>query len=228
VHARYEWRRRFLRFLLSAIGTKTLAKVEGAEGIENIPKEGAAILMMNHIALLDPLAVLHFTPRNIVPLSKVEAIHIPIISIFPRIWWVIPVDRGDVDRRAIRGALDVLRAGEIILIAPEATRNQQLQRGKEGVAYLASRSGAPVVPVAIAGTPGFPSLPISPRWREPGIHVRFGKPFYYKQDLKRPGREKLRLMTDEAMYILAEMLPEDRRGVYSDFSQATQQTIEWS
>ena len=42
-----------------------------------------------------------------------------------------------------------------------------------------------------------------------------------------PGREMLRLMTDEAMYILAAMLPEYRRGVYSDLSLATRETIEW-
>jgi len=68
---------------------------------------------------------------------------------------------------------------------------------------------------------------ISPAWKKPGARVRFGKPFCYRPELKRPSREKLRQMTDEAMYILASMLPEHRRGVYSDLSKATQETIEW-
>jgi 1-acyl-sn-glycerol-3-phosphate acyltransferase len=140
-------------------------------------------------------------------------------------WGVVPVRREETDRRAIQGALDVLRAGEIILVAPEATRSPQLQRGKEGVAYLAARSGVPVVPVAIEGTEGFPSLPFRQRWRGPGVQVRFGRPFSYHLAEGQPLRGQLRQMTDEAMYVLAAMLPEQRRGVYADLSQATQDTL---
>ena len=122
--------------------------------------------------------------------------------------------------------MGVLEAGEIILLAPEGTRNPQLEEAKEGVAYFASRSGAPVVPVTIEGTPGFPSLPIKKRWLEPGVYLRFHQPFKYRAGLERAGREKLRQMTDEAMYILASKLPKNRRGVYADLSHATRSTIE--
>jgi 1-acyl-sn-glycerol-3-phosphate acyltransferase len=149
------------------------------------------------------------------------------VGIFPRIYGVIPVQREEIDRRAIQGAVEVLRAGEIILVAPEAHRGPQLRQGKEGVAYLATRADAPIVPVAIDGTIGFPSFPLSPRWRQPGANVRFGAPFRFKSHGQRAGKEMLRQMTDEAMYILASMLPEYRRGVYSNLSLATQETIEW-
>jgi len=66
----------------------------------------------------------------------------------------------------------------------------------------------------------------SSRWREPGAYIRFGKPFRYQVEFQHPNREQLRLMTDEAMYILAEMLPENRRGYYSDLSKATRDTLE--
>jgi 1-acyl-sn-glycerol-3-phosphate acyltransferase len=102
----------------------------------------------------------------------------------------------------------------------------ELRQGKEGVAYLATRANAPVVPVAIDGTVGFPSFPLLPRWREPGAHVRFGDPFRFKTSGQRAGGEMLRRMTDEAMYILASMLPEYRRGVYADLSLATRETID--
>jgi len=115
----------------------------------------------------------------------------------------------------------------IILVAPEGTRHPQLECGKEGVAYLCSRSGAPIVPVAIDGTIGFPALRFTNRWREPGVTVRFGPPFLFNSYQKRPGHEQLRKMTDEAMYLLAAMLPENRRGYYSDLSQASQETIDW-
>ena len=89
-------------------------------------------MMINHIAFVDPIVVLHLLPRNIVPMAKIEVYNYPIVGIFPRMWGVIPVRREEVDRRAIQGALDVLRAGEIILVAPEATRSPQLNRVKRG------------------------------------------------------------------------------------------------
>ena len=226
-HVHWERQRRFLRFLIRTIGFNLLARVDTVEGVENVPATGPAILMINHIAFIDPILVLHLLPRNIVPMAKIEVYNYPIIGIFPRLWGVVPVRREEIDRRAIQGALDVLRAGEIILVAPEATRSPQLQMGKEGVAYLATLTDAPVVPVAIDGTIGFPTFRLLPRWREPGAQVRFGKPFRFRTEGERPGREQLRKMTDEAMYILSGLLPEHRRGVYADLSLATQETIEW-
>jgi 1-acyl-sn-glycerol-3-phosphate acyltransferase len=204
-----------------------LARVDQVDGLEFLPKQGPAILMINHIAFVDPIIVLHLVPRNIVPLAKIEVYNYPIVGIFPRLWGVIPVHREESDRRAVQRALEVLRSGEMILVAPEATRSPQLQEGKVGVAYLASRTGAPIIPVAIDGTVGFPALRFTARWRQPGAMIRFGRPFRYRLDLRHPGKEQLRLMTDEAMYILARMLPEKRRGVYANLEMASETTIEW-
>ncbi|MBN1148606.1 MAG: 1-acyl-sn-glycerol-3-phosphate acyltransferase [Anaerolineales bacterium] len=226
-HARFERRRRFLRFLLKHVGLPLLAKMDHAEGLEDVPEQGAAILMINHIAFVDPIIVLHFVPRNIVPMAKIEVYEYPVVGILPKIWGVIPVRRQEVDRKAIQQAFDVLRAGEIVLVAPEATRSPQLRRGKEGVAYLASRTETPIIPVAIQGTQGFPALRYTAPWRGPGALVRFGKPFLYRSELRRADRDQLRVMTDEAMYVLAAMLPPEQRGVYADLSQATQNTLEW-
>lgn len=225
-HADYHLRRAFCRFLLRTIAFTSLAKIDRVDGLENIPAEGPAILLINHIAFIDPIVVLYVVPRDITPMAKIEVYDYPVIGIFPRIWGVIPVRREEVDRRAIQMALEVLRAGEIILVAPEGTRGPQLQRGKEGMAYLASRAGAPIIPVAIEGTPGYPALRFTGGWRKPGVHIAFGKPFYYRSDLRRAGRSELRQMADEAMYILAAMLPEQRRGIYADLSKATRNTIE--
>ena len=226
-HAHWEKQRGFLRFLLRTLAFTMLVKLETVEGLENIPERGPAVLLMNHIAFVDPIVVLHVVPRNIVPMAKIEVYNYPVIGIFPRLWGVIPVRRAEVDRRAVQSALEVLHAREIVLVAPEGTRNPQLQKGKEGMAYLASRSGAPIVPVAIFGTRGFPALRSSKRWREPGACLKFGRPFYYRPELRRAGREQLRQMADEAMFTLAAMLPPQQRGVYSDLSGATQETIHW-
>lgn len=226
-HARLEFRRRVLRFLIRNIGFTILAKIDRVEGAENVPATGPAIMMINHINFVDPFVVINVLPRNIVPMAKVEVYNYPIVGIFPRIYGVIPVQREEFDRQAIQGALEVLRAGEIILVAPEAHRGPALRQGKEGVAYLATRGNAPIVPVAIDGTIGFPTLPIMPRWRGSGAVVKFGRPFRLNSSGRRAGKELLRRMTDEAMYILSAMLPENRRGFYADLSLATQETIEW-
>jgi len=226
-HESFEVRRQTLRWLMRVIGVPLLAKIDRVEGIGNVPSSGQAILLINHIAFIDPVVVLHLLPRNIIPLAKVEVYDYPIIGIFPKVWGVIPVKRDEVDRHAVQSCLEVLRAGEIILVAPEGTRGPALKQGREGVAYLASRSGAPVVPVAIDGTEGFPALRGTRRWRQPGAHIRFGRPFVYHADLNRSKAQTLRHMTDEAMYVLSSLLPEYRRGVYADLSKATQETFEW-
>lgn len=230
-HQSLEYRRHILRFLIRWIGFTMLAKLDRVEGLDNVPRQGAAILMINHIAFIDPIVVIHTLPRNIVPLAKIEVYNYPFVGIFPKIWDVIPVKREEFDRQAVQKVMNVLGAGEIVLVAPEGTRGPMLRQGKVGVAYLASRSGVPVIPVAITGTEGFPAFRFSisrskPNpWTQSGAVVRFGRPFYYLPELKRAGSDQLRKMTDEAMYLLAEMLPPEQRGFYSDFSQASLDTV---
>jgi 1-acyl-sn-glycerol-3-phosphate acyltransferase len=226
-HADWELKRRFLRFLLKYIGFTLLAKIDRVEGLENVPTEGAGILLINHIALIDPIVVIHLLSRNIVPLAKQEVYDYPFIGIFPKMWGVVPVKRDELDRKSLKQVMAILQAGEMVLVAPEGTRHHELQVGRVGVAYLASRTGSPVIPVAIDGTPGFPVFRTSKRWKEPGAVVRFGKPFHFRSELSHVRSKELRLMTDEAMYILASLLPEHRRGVYANLSNATQSTIAW-
>lgn len=212
--------------MIRTIGFRFLVKYKGIEGLENFPRSGSAILMINHIAFVDPVIVLGSLTRMIVPMAKVEAFNYPIWGIFPGIWRAVPVSRGEIDRKALRMALEILAAGEIILVAPEGTRSPSLQKGKEGVAYLAAKSGSPIIPVAVEGTEGFPSIyPIG--WHRPGAMVRLGPPFRFKPIEGKVSRQHLRLMTDEAMYILAAMLPAERRGVYADLKQATKHTIDF-
>ncbi|MEK7682902.1 MAG: lysophospholipid acyltransferase family protein, partial [Chloroflexota bacterium] len=218
VHAKYEGRRRVLRWLIDQVGFRLLAKFAGAKDVDNLPSSGPAILMMNHIALIDPIVVLSCLPRNIVPMARHDAFKVPFWGVFPWLWEVIPVRRGEADRPALKKALSVLKAGEVVLVAPEGTRSPQMQQGKVGVAYLAARSGAPVVPAAVEGTIGYPSLRLDRR-DEPGATVRLGRPFRFKPTQGRVDRLLLRKMTDEAMYVLAALLPEARRGVYADLSR---------
>ncbi len=223
----FVWRRRLCRLLLKTIGFKLLVRVDCVEGLENLPKSGPGVLMMNHIGFVDPIVLVHITPRDIVPLAKVEAYEYPFVGVFPKLWGVIPVERHNVDRQVIQQALGVLKAGELLLVAPEGTRHVALQRPREGAVYLASRGKAPIIPVALENTPGFPTHPLSERWRDPGVVVRYGRPFRFRKAYQRARGPELQTMADEAMYVLAGMLPPERRGAYSDLSRATENTIEW-
>jgi 1-acyl-sn-glycerol-3-phosphate acyltransferase len=227
-HARLEPTRRVLRWLIDNIAWRFLARIDHSRiaGLENLPAAGPAILMINHIAFIDPIMVLGNLPRNIVPMAKAEVSRIPVWGIFPILWNVIPVRREEIDRKAVERALEVLKAGEMILIAPEAHRHPALQLAKEGIAYIAHKSGAPIIPVAVEGTNGYPTLLGPWNAKQPGAHFRLGRAFHFKPFTGRMPRERLRQMTDEAMYQLAAMLPEHRRGHYADLSQATTETIE--
>ncbi len=156
---------------------------------------GSAILMINHIAFIDPIVVLHVIPRNIVPLAKIEVYNYPFVGLIPKLWGVIPVRREEVDRHAIQQVMEVLRAGEIVLVAPEGTAILSYSVAKEGIAYLASRASSPIIPVAIEGTPGFPALRFTRPWQGPGASVRFGRPFHYHAEFRHADHADLRKMT---------------------------------
>ena len=111
------------------------------------------------------------------------------------------------------------------MIAPEGTRHHALKDVKEGIAYLAYRADVPIIPVAIEGTPGFPTLSRA-RLAGPGAVISLGSPFRLKRIPGRLSRDVLRQMTHECMYVLARMLPEHRRGVYHNLEQATEVFIE--
>lgn len=227
-HARYERTRRVLRWMIDNIAWRFLARLdyERIGGLEYLPPTGPAILMINHIAFVDPIVVLGNLPRNVVPLAKAEVYRIPGWGIFPKLWNVIPVHRAELDRRALERALQVLAAGEVILMAPEATRHDALGEAREGVAYLGHKSGAPIIPVAIENTAGYPTLVGPWNRNKPRAYFRLGPAFRYKPLPGRLPRERLRLMTDEALYQLAAILPENRRGHYADLSLASMDTIE--
>ncbi len=224
-HARFEGRRNVLRWLIHQVGFRLLAKFGKAENLDYLPADGSAIVIFNHIAFIDPIVVLSVLPRNATPLARHDVFGVPGWGIFPRLWDVILVRRNQVDRDALRKSLAVLDAGEVLLVAPEGTRHPSLQRAKAGLAYLALKSGAPIVPVAIEGTKGYPKLIVGRNDLTP-VTVRLGRPFMFKKVDRQRNRDRLRIMTDEAMYVLARMLPEERRGVYSDMSRATTDTIE--
>ncbi|MGO8962010.1 MAG: lysophospholipid acyltransferase family protein [Streptosporangiaceae bacterium] len=186
-----------------------------AEGTDNVPREGPAILASNHLSFSDHFFAPLPLPRKVVFLAKSEyftgrGLKGLLSKAFFSGVGQIPVDRtgGEASERALRTGLRVLAAGKLLGIYPEGTRTPdgRLYRGKTGVARLALEARAPVIPTAMVG--GFEFQPpgkLAPRLTiRPG--VRFGKPLdfsrYYglEQD-----RIVLRAMTDEIMYELMKL-----------------------
>ena len=186
-----------------------------AEGIDNVPREGPAILASNHLSFSDHFFAPLPLPRKVVFLAKSEyftgrGIKGLMSKAFFHGLGQLPIDRtgGAAGERALRTGLRVLAAGQLLGIYPEGTRTPdgRLYRGKTGVARLALEARAPVIPTAMIG--GFEFQPpgkLTPRLAvRPG--VRFGKPLdfsrYYglEQD-----RLVLRAMTDEIMYELMKL-----------------------
>ena len=191
------------------------------DGLDNIPAAGPAILMINHVAFLDPVMLIACVRRRIVPMSKIENLKLPGVNLLIRLWGAINVKRGEVDRAALRRAIEALKAGHLLLMAPEGTRSKsgELQEPHDGIAYVATRTGAMVIPVGIVGTPSIGQN--CKRLRRTDVHVTFGCPFYFETAGARVGREALAQMTREAMYQLAAVLPPQQRGRFANLREAT-------
>ena len=191
-------------------------------GKENVPPSGPLILMINHVDALDPFLVVGTFPRPVTPMSKVEVFDIPLIGFLTEAYGTIPIQRGQGDSRALRRSLQVLQEGGVLLISPEGTRSPtySLQQGKEGMAFLATRTNASIIPVAITGTEQ--RRRYWRRLRRVPVRILIGKPFLLDPGEERPKRPILRAMTDEAMYQLAATLPPEYRGIYRNLDEATQ------
>ena len=208
---------RLIRFLIR-IGLKLIARFE-IHGKENVPLTGGMIIASNHIGILDIVMVYFGIDRT--------DLFIPVAEKFEKIGWIrwlgkqlnfLFVDRFNPDLKALRKMIALMEEGKCLVIAPEGTRSRvgSLNEGKPGVAYLAARSGFPIVPVAITGTADPVILGNVKRLRKSNITLTGGKPFIIPPLPKTNRDEALKNYTDEIMCQIAALLPERYRGVYAN------------
>ena len=198
---------RLLRFLYNLVGIVEI------EGTEHIPSEGGVIIAINHLGRLDTPLVAIASPRKITPFGAIKYRSWPIFRQIMEAANVIWVRRGEIDRESLQKALAVLRLGGALGIAPEGTRSptRTLQRGKEGVAYLASRANVPIVPAGITGTERFKDD--LGRLRRMHMRIVFGEPF--RLPAGRLRGDELTEAADLVMRKIAALLPPAYRGVYA-------------
>lgn len=201
---------RFLWILL-----KLFARAE-VTGQEHVPLTGPLIVAPNHLHSFDIPVVGYAIPRQLVVFAADKWRGKLGGWIIERVTRVIYVARGEADRDALSQALAVLNGGGAMAVAPEGTRSRTggLQPGKHGASYLASRSGATIVPVAVWGHEQ--TLAHWRRLRRPAIHVHIGPPIQLPPGAERARTAALHALTDELMLTLAAMLPPAYRGVYAN------------
>jgi 1-acyl-sn-glycerol-3-phosphate acyltransferase len=187
------------------------------DGVEHVPRSGPFIIVSNHCSNIDPPLIgwaTGYQVRRIVHfMAKIEMRGWPIIGWLATQSAVYFVRRGEGDRAAQRFSLDALAAGRPIGIFPEGTRARDghLKPGKSGAAFLAMRSGAPLLPVGIAGTHRI--FPGRSRWpHATKIRIRIGEPFTLPhQPDGRLDRDELATSTDRIMREIARLLPPEQR-----------------
>jgi 1-acyl-sn-glycerol-3-phosphate acyltransferase len=201
--------------------TRCLTRVQVTGALDAIPREGPLIIASNHASNADGVVVgAWLTPRlgrRIHWLGKREMTEWPLVGPFVLAGSVHPVDRGNVEIDVFRLMLRILAAGNVVVVFPEGTRSASgaLQPAKDGVAMLALKANAPILPVGVIDTDRF-----WPKGKIPHIggrvEMRVGQPFRLA-DILPPGldrRAAKAAATELIMARIAELLPARQQGVY--------------
>ncbi|MBE7040296.1 MAG: 1-acyl-sn-glycerol-3-phosphate acyltransferase [Ruminococcaceae bacterium] len=174
--------------------------------IENFPKEGGTIVAINHKSNWDAVFCVALLPRRIFFMAKQELFSKPLLGKIVKWAGAFPVNRGTADVGAIKNAIKILKNGECMAIFPEGTRVREGEPHeiKSGVAMIAEKTKAPVVPVAIKGKYGI--------FRK--IEIFVGEPVYVKsEDGSKLSHEEIYEFSRQIMYGVLKMAGENVEGL---------------
>ena len=208
--------RRFLHWLSNpAFEVLTSLEITGAE---NLPRSGPLLMVGNHFSFIDPVCFVRLAPWQIEFLGGADMPHSPLgTRIIPLLWGYHPLYRGTGAKDSLKAAEGILQQGGILGIFPEAGNWATVLRpARPGTAFLAARTGAPLLPVGLVGLNDvFPSLK---RGRRARIQFNIGKPFgpFKAEGHGQMHREQLEEIGHEIMRHIAELIPPEKRGHYSD------------
>lgn len=215
----------FLRGLMRLVVHVYLVGLFRVTGIERVPRRGALLVCANHTSTVDPPLVPAFLPRSDTwSMGKAEYFRSRVAGWLFTHYHAFPVVRHTPDRRALRRATEILRAGGALVLYPEGTRvvTGGMRLAEPGAGFLARTSSAPVLPVGLVGSRD--CLPKGARWpRRVPVEMRFGSPIRIRD--RRPDGRRVdnQEAADAIMVAVAELLPEPMRGVYANLHSLREQ-----
>lgn len=187
-------------------------------GKENVPEKGAYLIALNHVSIYDPPFIIAFWPKTPEAAGAVEIWERPGQSILARMFGGIQVHRGKFDRQALEKMIAALQSGRPLVIAPEGSRSHTpgMRLAEPGVAYVADKTGVPVIPVGIVGTTDDYAAKAF-RCKRPPLEMRIGKPMHLPavQGKGVARHASLQDNADIVMRQIAALLPPEYRGVYA-------------
>jgi 1-acyl-sn-glycerol-3-phosphate acyltransferase len=183
-------------------------------GLEHIPPSGPLLLVGNHLSMVDPAVTLAYVRRFMHFMTKAELFETWPMSFIMPPGNPVKVNRGKVDRTALRTAEEYLKQGDIIAIYAEGTRSRTgtVQEARAGVVFLAQRTGAPLVPLAVSGTERVFSKRF-PWYRRARITLTFGRPFTL-EDLGLPPKTDRNEVAQAIMSRVTALLPAQYQTIY--------------
>ncbi len=187
------------------------------EELKKVPQDGPLILLANHTYVLDgPMLYVFLQPRNLLAMAKKELWNNKILGWVMDLWRSIPVDRENMGRETMEACFAAIDRNEILAMAPEGTRSkdERLQQGKAGMAFIAHKKDAPMLPVVIMGLTSFGKN--LKRFRRTPITIAVGKPFEIIQKGGRVDAATRDALIDEIMLRMAALMPEEKRGYYEN------------
>ena len=187
-------------------------------GLEGLPQAGPLIVVANHTTLVDPPFVAAWLQpalgRPLQFLAK-EQLFASALSPVLRMYGAILVKAGGSDVEAYRAAVTVLRGGGVVSVFPEGTRSLDgvMIEPRAGIALIAARTGAPILPIGISGGHRFlPSGRTLPAFGT-RLTMRVGRPVHASTlDPTLDRRAATEAATDEIMRRIAALVDADQRG----------------
>ena len=200
----YRWSHRITNFIFNLFG-----RLE-SHGNENIPRQGGALILCNHLSYLDPFIVGSAANRELHFMARHNSFDMPVIGKLIAAHNAYPVRRGTADRAALRHTISLLKSGKLVLIFPEGTRSVDGTLGKPhgGVSFIAYNAGVPAIPAYVRGT----ILPRNAKWIRPSqLTVTFGSPIDFSETRKlEDKRELYRRMGEQIMQEIANLRDSQR------------------
>mgnify|MGYP001157867829 FL=1 len=224
----YPRRRLIRRILQGLIIVASAALTEyHIEGKENLPKDGPLLIVGNHFHFLDSIGPIRSTNYLIEFINDLEMPNAPASMRFlPSLWGTLKILQGSPNLESMRAAEAILTQGGVLGIFPEGhVHPAPLGKPLPGAAFLALRSGAPILPISTYSEDSWDLFgTLRKKKRRARVISRIGKPFGPLANgslSKVPLREEVKAAGWEIMSHIAELLPHHARGIYAQPREET-------